>query len=158
MLELEGKKLSYQHPDLKQLESKREAAYFLHRQVSLPWIQKCFFRRDTSRLHCHAHTMEISTDQAANGKLINSLLRKFEISRGVKLRSLKLLEKAGLIQLSKASGKSLKITLFPYPTKQNLMDPYHRGVITEPPYLFFLPPLIDLHTESNLVTSHLIAY
>ena len=40
MLELEGKKLAYQHPDLKQLESKKEAAYFLHRQVSLPWIQR----------------------------------------------------------------------------------------------------------------------
>ena len=40
MLELDGKKLTYQHPDLKQLENKREAAYFLHRQVSLPWIQR----------------------------------------------------------------------------------------------------------------------
>ena len=40
MLELESKKLAYQHPDLKQLESKKEAAYFLHRQVSLPWIQR----------------------------------------------------------------------------------------------------------------------
>ena len=40
MLELKSKKLAYQHPDLKQLESKKEAAYFLHRQVSLPWIQR----------------------------------------------------------------------------------------------------------------------
>ena len=40
MLELEFKKLAYQNPELKQLESKREAAYFLHRQVSLPWIQR----------------------------------------------------------------------------------------------------------------------
>ena len=40
MLELDGKKLAYQHPDLKQLESKKEAAYFIHRQVSLPWIQR----------------------------------------------------------------------------------------------------------------------
>ena len=74
-------------------------------------------------------------------------LDQFGISRGIKLRSLTLLEKASLIQLSKASGKSLKITLFPYPTKQNSMDPYHRGVITEPQYLFLLPPLIDFHTR-----------
>ena len=40
MLELKGKKLAYQHTDLQQLESKKEAAYFLHRQVSLPWIRR----------------------------------------------------------------------------------------------------------------------
>ena len=93
-------------------------------------------------------TVSLSTD----------FLDQFGISRGIKLRSLKLLEKAGLILLSKASGKSLRITLFSYPTKQNSMDPYHRGVITEPQHLFFLPPLIDFHTQSNLVIGHLKAY
>ena len=89
--------------------------------------------------------------------LSTDFLDQLGISRGIKLRSLTLLEKAGLIQLSKASSKSLKITLFPYPTKQNLMDPYHRGVITESQYFFFLPPLIDFHTDSNLVISNLAA-
>ena len=79
-------------------------------------------------------------------------LNQFGISRGIKLRSLTLLEKAGLIQLSKASGKSLKITLFPYPTKQNSMDPYHRRLITEPQYLFFLPPLIDFTHVRPILT------
>ena len=90
--------------------------------------------------------------------LSTDFLDQFGISRGIKLRSLTLLEKAGLIQLSKASGKSLKITLFLYPSEQNSMDPYHRGVITEPQYLFFLPPLIDFRTQSNLVIGHLKAY
>ena len=86
---------------------------------------------------------ELTRRQTAS--LSTDFLDQFGISRGIKLRSLTLLEKASLIQLSKASGKSLKITLFPYPTKQNSMDPYHRGVITEPQFLFFLPPLIDFY-------------
>ena len=123
MLELEGKKLAYQHPDLQQLESKREAAYFLHRQVSLPWIQ----RAASEGLQADFIAMLIQWKSVLTKRQTVSLstdfLDQFGISRGVKLRSLKLLEKAGLIQLSRASGKSLKITLLPYPIKKNSIDP-----------------------------------
>ena len=123
MLELEGKKLAYQHPDLQQLESKREAAYFLHRQESLHWIQ----RAASEGIQADFIAMLIQWKSVLTKRQMVSLstdfLNQSGISRGVKLRSLKLLEKAGLIQLSKASGKSLKITLLPYPIKKNSIDP-----------------------------------
>ena len=119
MLELEGKKLAYQHPDLQQLESKREAAYFLHRQVSLPWIQRAASEGIQADFIAMLIQWKSVLTKRQTVSLSTDFLDQFGISRGVKLRSLKLLEKAGLIQLSKASGKSLKITLLPYPTKKN---------------------------------------
>ena len=119
MLELEGKKLVYQHPDLKQLESKREEAYFLHRQVSLPWIQRAASEGIQAGFIAMLIQWKSVLTKRQTVSLSTDFLDQFGISRGVKLRSLKLLEKAGLIQLSKASGKSLKITLLPYPTKKN---------------------------------------
>ena len=119
MLELEGKKLAYQHPDLKKLESKKEAAYFLHRQVSLPWIQRAALEGIQAGFIAMLIQWKSVLTKRQTVSLSTDFLNQFGISRGVKLRSLKLLEKAGLIQLSKASGKSLKITLLPYPTKKN---------------------------------------
>ena len=123
MIELDGKKLAYQHPDLKQLESKKEAAYFLHRQVSLPWIQRAALEGIQAGFIAMLIQWRSVLTKRQTVSLSADFLDQFGISRGVKLRSLKLLEKAGLIQLSKASGKSLKITLLPYPTKKNSIDP-----------------------------------
>ena len=123
MLELNGKKLAYQNPDLKQLESNREAAYFLHRQVSLPWIQRAALEGIQAGFIAMLIQWKSVLTKRQTVSLSTDFLNQFGISRGIKLRSLKLLEKAGLIQLSKASGKSLKITLLPYPTKKNLSDP-----------------------------------
>ena len=123
MLELDGKKLAYQHPDLQQLDSKREAAYFLHRQVSLPWIQRATLEGIQAGFIAMLIQWKSVLTKRQTVSLSTDFLNQFGISRGVKLRSLKLLEKAGLIQLSKASGKSLKITLLPCPTKKNLIDP-----------------------------------
>ena len=123
MLELEGKKLAYQHPDLKQLESKRDAAYFLHRQVSLPWIQRAALEGIQAGFVAMLIRWKSVLTKRQTVSLSTDFLNQFGVSRGVKLRSLKLLEKAGLIQLSKASGKRLKITLLPYSAKKNLSDP-----------------------------------
>ena len=123
MIELDGKKLAYQHPDLKQLESKREAAYFLHRQVSLIWIQRAALEGVQAGFIAMLIQWKSALTKRQTVSLSTDFLNQFGISRGVKLRSLKLLEKAGLIQLSKASGKSLKITLLPYPIKKNSIDP-----------------------------------
>ena len=123
MLELEGKKLAYQHPDLQQLDSKREAAYFLHRQVSLPWIQRAALEGIQAGFIAMLIQWKSVLTKRQTLSLSTDFLNQFGISRGVKLRSLKLLEKAGLIQLSKASGKSLRITLLPYPAKKNSIDP-----------------------------------
>ena len=114
MLKLEGKKLAYQHSDLQQLESKREAAYFLHRQVSLPWIQRAALEGIQAGFMAMLIQWKSVLTKRQTVSLSTDFLNQFGISRGVKLRSLKLLEKAGLIQLSRASGKSLKITLLPY--------------------------------------------
>ena len=119
MLELDGKKLAYQHPDLKQLESKKEAAYFLHRQVSLPWIRRAALEGIQASFIAMLIQWKSVLTKRQTVSLSADFLDEFGISRGVKLRSLKLLEKAGLIQLSRAPGKSLKITLLPYPTKKN---------------------------------------
>jgi len=119
MLELEGKKLAYQHPDLKQLESKKEAAYFLHRQVSLPWIQRAALEGRQAGFVAVLIQWKSVLTKRQTVSLSADFLDQFGISRGVKLRSLKLLEKAGLIQLSKASGKSMRNTLLPYPSKKN---------------------------------------
>ena len=119
MLELEGKKLAYQHPDLQQLVSKREAAYFLHRQVSLPWIQRAALEGIQAGFIAMLIQWRSVLTKRQTVSLSTDFLNQFGISRGVKLRSLKLQEKAGLIQLSKASGKSLKITLLAYPNKKN---------------------------------------
>ena len=123
MLELEGKKLAYQHSDLKQLESKKEAAYFLHRQVSLPWMQRAALEGIQAGFVAMLIQWISVLTKRQTVSLSTDFLGQFGISRGVKLRSLKLLEKAGLIQLSKASGKSLRITLLPYPIKKNSVDP-----------------------------------
>ena len=122
MSELDGKKLAYQHPDLKQLESKREAAYFLHRQVSLPCIQRASLEGIPAGFIAMLIRWKSVLTKRQTVSLSTDFLDQFGISRGVKLRNLKLLEKAGLIQLSKASGKSLIITLLPYPTKKNSSD------------------------------------
>ena len=122
MLELKGKKLAYQHTDLQQLESKKEAAYFLHRQVSLPWIQRAALEGIQADFIAMLIQWKSVLTKRQTVSLSTDSLNQFGISRGVKLRSLKLLEKAGLIQLSKASGKRLKITLLPYPTKKNSSD------------------------------------
>ena len=123
MLELEGKKLAYQHPDLKKLKNKKEAAYFLHRQVSLPWIQRAALEGIQAGFIAMLIQWKSVLTKRQTVSLSTDFLNQFRISRGVKLRSLKLLEKAGLIQLSKASGKSLRITLLPYPAKQDSIDP-----------------------------------
>ena len=123
MLELDGKKLAYQHSDLKQLESKKEAAYFLHRQVPLLWIQRAVSEGIQAGLIAMLIQWKSVLTKRQTVSLSTDFLDKFGISRGVKLRSLKLLEKAGLIQLSRAPGKSLKITLLPYPAKKNSSDP-----------------------------------
>ena len=119
MLELESKKLAYQHSDLQQLESKREEAYFLHRQVSLPWIQRASLEGIQAGFIAVLIQWKSVLTKRQTVSLSTDFLDQFGVSRGVKLRSLKLLEKAGLILLSKASGKSLKITLLPYPNKKN---------------------------------------
>ena len=123
MLELEGEKLADHPPDLKQLESKREAAYFLHRQVSLPWIQRAALEVIQAGFVAMLIRWKSVLTKRQTVSLSTDFLNQFGISRGVKLCSLKLLEKEGLIQLSKASGKSLKITLLPYPAKQDSIDP-----------------------------------
>ena len=123
MIKLDGKKLAYQHPDLQQLESKKEAAYFLHRQVSLPWIQRAALEGIQAAFIAMLIQWKSVLTKRQTVSLSTDFMNQFGISRGVKLRSLKLLEKAGLIQLSKASGKSLKITLLPCPTKKNSSDP-----------------------------------
>ena len=102
MLELEGKKLAYQHPDLKQLESKKEAAYFLHRQVSLPWIQRAALEEIKAGFVAMFIQWRSVLTKRQTVSLTTDFLNQFGISRGVKLRSLNLLEKAGLIKLSKA--------------------------------------------------------
>ena len=123
MFELEGKKLAYQYLDLKQLESKREAAYFLHRQVSLIWIHRAALEGVQAGFIAILIQWRSVLTKRQTVSLSTDFLNQFGISRGVKSRSLKLLEKAGLIQLSKASGKSLRITLLAYPTKKNSIDP-----------------------------------
>ena len=123
MLKLKGKKLAYQHPDLKQLESKKEAAYFLHRQVSLPWIQRAALEGMQPGFIAMLIQWKSVLTKRQTVSLSTDFLDQFGISRGVKSRSLKLLEKAGLIQLSRAPGKSLGITLLPYSTKKNSTDP-----------------------------------
>ena len=115
--------MAYQHPDLKQLESKREAAYFLHRQVSLPWIQRAALEGIQAGFIAMLIQWKSVLTKRQTVSLSTDFLDQFGISRGVKLRSLNLLEKAGLIQLSKASGKSLRITLLPCPAKQNTSGP-----------------------------------
>ena len=123
MLELKGKKLAYQHTDLQQLESKKEAAYFLHRQVSLPWIRRAALEGIQASFIAMLIQWKSVLTKRQTVSLSTDFLDKFGISRGVKLCSLKLLEKAGLIQLSRAPGKSLEITLLPYPAKKNSSDP-----------------------------------
>ena len=137
MLELEGKKLAYQHPDLKQLESKKEAAYFLHRQVSLPWIQRAALEEIKAGFVAMFIQWRSVLTKRQTVSLTTDFLNQFGITRGVKLSSLNLLEKAGLIKLSKASCKSLRIDLLQYPTKKNSINPYRRGRRSPNPHASF---------------------
>ena len=95
MLELDGKKLAYQQSNLQQLESKREAAYFLNSQMSLPWIQRAALEGIQAGFIAMLIQWKSVLTKRQTVSLSAEFLDQFGISRGVKLRSLKLLEKEG---------------------------------------------------------------
>ena len=138
MLELNGKKLAYQHPDLKQLESKKEAAYFLHRQVSLPWIQRAALEGIQAGFIAMLIQWRSVLTKRQTESLTTNFWNQFGITRGVKLCSLNLLEKAGLIKLSMASCNSLRIDLLQNPTKKNSINLTVGGGDHPTPMLLFL--------------------
>ena len=119
MLELAGKKLSYQHPDLKQLESKKEAAYFLHRQVSLPWIQRAALEGIQAGFIAMLIQWRSVLTKRQTVSLSADFLDQFGISRGVKLLSLR--GESGSDSVIKGIGQEPENCLAPHPTKKFIL-------------------------------------
>ena len=111
MIPIEEKRVAYRHPQLRELQKKRESGFFLHPQVQLAWVEKA------ARLGAQTFAVGILLQFRAlrsrkeSVTLPKNFLARFGISRGVKQRVLKKLEDASLVRVDQVAGHSSKITL-----------------------------------------------
>ena len=104
-------KVDYEHPQLQRLSSATRSKFFLHPRISLAWV-KCAAELGNSvllvGLVLQWRTLCCKKDSVT---LPNSILLTFGLSRDAKARGLRALEKAGLIQVDRSSGKSSRIRI-----------------------------------------------
>ena len=111
MLPIEEKKLAYKHPKLAESTSKQAAKFFLHPKIEMLWIEKAAqlgLPALMVGILLHFRAVWCGRDSVT---LPKELLDKFHISRGVKQRTLKSLEEAGLVSIVQETGHSPLITL-----------------------------------------------
>ena len=111
MVVIREKRVAYKHPDLCVLKAKREHKFFLHPQIQLVWIEKAA----ELGLQVLVVGVLLQFRGVVLGKSSVSLpmdfLAKFLVSRGIKQRALKNLEKAGLISVARETGRNPTITI-----------------------------------------------
>ena len=111
MLPIEEKKLACKHPKLAEITSKQAAKFFLHPTIEMFWIEKAAqlgLPALMVGILLHFRSVWCGKDSVT---LPKELLDKFNISRGVKQRALKSLEKAGLVSIVQETGRSSVVTL-----------------------------------------------
>jgi len=111
MTPIEEKRVAYRHPQLRELQAKRESGFFLHPQVQLAWVERAAKLGTQALVVGILLQFRFLLSQKESVTLPKNFLAKFGISRGVKQRALKKLEDAGLIRVSQVTGNSSKITL-----------------------------------------------
>ena len=106
-------KVDYEHPQLQRLSSAARPKFFLHPRILMTWVG-CVAELGSSvllvGLVLQWRSLCCKSDSVT---LPNSILQTFGLSRDAKARGLRALEKAGLIQVDRSSGKSSIIRILP---------------------------------------------
>ena len=111
MIPIEEKRVDYRHPQLREVQTKRESGFFLHPQVPLAWVERAAQLGTQALVVGILLQFRFLLSQKEPVTLPKNFLVKFGISRGVKQRALKKLEDAGLIRVDQVAGQSSKFTL-----------------------------------------------
>ena len=111
MIPTEEKRVAYRHPQLCELQTKRESGFFLHPQVQLAWVEMAAQLGTQTFAVGLLLQFRFLLSQKESVTLPKNFLANFGISKGVKQRALKNLEDAGLIRVSRVTGHSSRITL-----------------------------------------------
>ena len=111
MVAIREKKLAYKHPNLCELQPKRETKFFLHPKVELAWIEKAAELGMQALVVGLLLQFRVVLSGNESVTLPKDFLAKFWISRGVKRRALKRLEEIGLIRVVQEQGCSPVITV-----------------------------------------------
>ena len=109
MIPIEEKRVAYRHPQLRELQTKRESGFFLHPQVQLVWVEMAAQLGTQALVVGILLQFRFLLSQKESVTLPKNFLARFGISRGAKQRALKNLENAGLIRVSQVTGHSSKI-------------------------------------------------
>lgn len=112
-------KVDYEHPQLQRLSSAARPKFFLHPRILMAWVG-CVAELGSSvllvGLVLQWRSLCCKSDSVT---LPNSILQTFGLSRDAKARGLRALEKAGLIQVDRSSGKSSRIRILPLSIDDN---------------------------------------
>ena len=111
MIPIEEKRVAYRHPQLRELQTKRESGFFLHPQVQLAWVEMAAQLGTQALVVGILLQFRFLLSQKELVTLPKNFLARFGISRGAKQRALKKLEDAGLIRVSRVNGHSPVIKL-----------------------------------------------
>jgi len=111
MIPIEEKRVAYRHPQLRELQAKRESGFFLHPQVPLTWVERAAQLGTQVLVVGILLQFRFLLSQKESVTLPKNFLAKFGISRGVKQRALKKLEDAELVRVSRVVGHSSRITI-----------------------------------------------
>ncbi|MBR96782.1 MAG: hypothetical protein CMA81_08270 [Euryarchaeota archaeon] len=111
MIPIEEKRVAYRHPQLRELQTKRESGFFLHPQVQLVWVEMAAQLGTQALVVGILLQFRFLLSQKESVTLPKNFLVKFGISKGVKQRALKSLEEAGLVSIVQEIGRSPLITL-----------------------------------------------
>ena len=111
MIPIEEKRVAYRHPQLRELQAKRESGFFLHPQVPLTWVERAAQLGTQALVVGILLQFRFLLSQKESVTLPKNFLAKFGISRGVKQRALKKLEDAELVRVSRVAGHSSRITI-----------------------------------------------
>ena len=111
MVAIREKRVAYKNPQLDELSLRQQSKFFLHPQIQLIWIEKVAQLGIQTLVVGILLQLRALLGQKATVTLPQDFLSRFGISRGVKQRALKNLEKAGLIRVEQETGHSPLITL-----------------------------------------------
>ena len=104
MVPIREKRVAYKNPQLEELSLRQESKFFLHPKVQLVWIEKAAQLGIQTLVVGVLLQFRVLLSQKAVVTLPQDFLSRFGISRGVKQRALKSLEKAGLVNVTQEQG------------------------------------------------------
>ena len=111
MIPIEEKRVTYRHPQLRELQARQESGFFLHPKVQLAWVEMAAQLGTQALVVGILLQFRFLLSQKESVTLPKNFLAKFGIAKGVKQRALKSLEDAVLIRVSRVTSHSSRITL-----------------------------------------------